>query len=58
MMRGLLFISPGLAIGSCYVGILLIRNYSLLAITGFVLFFLEVSTIFLHELRGLWDKNV
>jgi len=57
-MGGLLLFSLGLAIGSCYFLIFLITNYSLLALTDFVLFFLAVSTIFLHELRGLWDKNM
>ena len=57
-MGGLLLITLGLAIGSCCFLILLITNYFLLALTDFVLFFLEVSTIFLHELRGLWDKNM
>ncbi len=57
-MGGLLLLGFGLAIGRCYFSILVITNYFLLALTAFVLFFLAVSTIFLHELRGLWDKNM
>lgn len=57
-MGGLLLLTLGLALGSGSFAILLITNYFLLALTDFVLFFLEVSTKFLHELRGLWDKNM
>ena len=48
-MGGLLEM-PGLAVCSCYVLILLIPHYWL-NLTDFLLFFLEVSTKFLHEFR-------
>ena len=49
VMGGLLEM-PALAVCSCYVLILLIPHYWL-NLTDFLLFFLEVSTKFLHELR-------
>ena len=49
VMGGLLERSR-LAVGSCYFGIFLITHYWL-NLTDSLLFFLEVSTKFLHELR-------